>query len=177
MRCRIDFAAARSLIALGALCGGLLATPVSAATNVAPALPPPGLPSPSALPGTSSTDPQAPCENCATVVSIQLATQQTQWTPLGSVTPGSVVPGAGGGTPAGYSTFQIGPGFQNQGLVVIGAAGGAAYGKRPNSYQRPRWDVRVRYDSGVERTLNQSYEPLFQVGDRVRVYGTQLELI
>lgn len=57
------------------------------------------------------------------------------------------------------------------------AAGGAAYGKRPNSYQRPRWDVRLRYDTGIERTVNQSYEPLFQVGDRVRVYGSQLEVM
>ena len=32
-------------------------------------------------------------------------------------------------------------------------------------------------DEGGGRSVIQNYEPLLQVGDRVRVFGTQLELI
>jgi hypothetical protein len=32
-------------------------------------------------------------------------------------------------------------------------------------------------DDGTRRSLRQSYEPSLVEGDRVRVYGTQLELI
>jgi len=61
-------------------------------------------------------------------------------------------------------------------LVLVGAAGGAVYAKRPNSYQRPRWDVTVKLDTGATRVLPQLYEPLLREGDRVRVFGTQVEL-
>jgi hypothetical protein len=32
-------------------------------------------------------------------------------------------------------------------------------------------------DDGSARSVIQNYEPLLQVGDRVRVFGSQLELI
>ena len=32
--------------------------------------------------------------------------------------------------------MQFGPGFSKQGMVVLGAAGGAAYAQRPNEYRR-----------------------------------------
>jgi outer membrane lipoprotein SlyB len=73
--------------------------------------------------------------------------------------------------------FSIGPQLKNQGLVVIGAAGGATSGKRPNAYEKPRWDVTVKMDRGDTRVLQQRYEPLLREGDRVRVLGTQIELV
>ena len=54
---------------------------------------------------------------------------------------------------------------------MIGAAGGAVYAKRPNAYQKRRWDVLVKMDGGGERVLQQRYEPFFRAGDRVRVDG------
>jgi len=60
---------------------------------------------------------------------------------------------------------------------MIGAAGGAVYAKRPNAYQKPRWDVKVKMDSGETRVVPQRYEPLLREGDRVRVLGTRLELV
>lgn len=113
----------------------------------------------------------APCGNCAVITSIRMSTEEEQWTPLGVVSsPSSLTDPV-----QARSTFAFG----NEGpkLVMIGAAGGAVYAKRPNAYQRPRWDVTVRMDSGDTRVIAQRYEPLLREGDRVRVLGTQLELI
>jgi outer membrane lipoprotein SlyB len=73
--------------------------------------------------------------------------------------------------------FSIGPQLKNQGLVIVGAAGGAAYAKRPNAYEKPRWDVTVKMDRGGMRVISQSYEPMLREGDRVRVQGNQLDLL
>jgi len=73
--------------------------------------------------------------------------------------------------------FSIGPQLKNQGLVIVGAAGGAAYAKKPNAYEKPRWDVTLKMDTGATRVVSQSYEPMLREGDRVRVLGTQLDLV
>ena len=115
------------------------------------------------------------CDACGVVMSIQMTTDRAQWTPLGSATPSTVT---ASGAPTGAVTqLAIGPKFQNQGLVVVGAAGGATYARRPNAYEKPRWDVTVKMDRGGTRVVSQSYEPLLREGDRVRIFGTQLELV
>ena len=48
---------------------------------------------------------------------------------------------------------------------------------RPNAYEKPRWDVTVKMDRGGTRVVSQGYEPLLREGDRVRIFGTQLELV
>jgi outer membrane lipoprotein SlyB len=120
--------------------------------------------------GTTGT---ARCDNCAVIVSIQLSTQEEEWSPLGSVSSPSSLTNPGG--MQGRSAIAFGN-DGSRGLVMIGAAGGATYAKRPNAYQKPRWDVKVRMDSGQTRIIPQRYEPLLREGDRVRVLGTQLEL-
>ena len=115
------------------------------------------------------------CDACGVVQSILMTTERTQWTPLGSATPAIVTPS--GAQTGAMTQFAIGPQLQNQGLVVLGAAGGAAYAKRPNTYEKPRWDVTVKMDRGGTRVVSQRYEPLLREGDRVRVLGSQLELI
>jgi outer membrane lipoprotein SlyB len=125
--------------------------------------------------GPASAQPPDACDACGVVVSIQMTTERTQWTPLGSSTP-SVVTATGSPTGA-VSQLSIGPKFQSEGVVVLGAAGGAAYAKRPNAYEKPRWDVTVKMDRGGTRVISQKYEPLLREGDRVRVLGTQLELV
>ncbi len=63
-------------------------------------------------------------------------------------------------------------------MVVLGAAGGATYGQRPNEYSRKRWDVTVKMDTGMTRVVSLKYEPLLvQEGDHVRISGNNLELV
>ncbi len=116
-----------------------------------------------------------PCDNCGVVVSIRMQVQEEQWAPLGVVSAGGNSPtGTGGGE--ARSAFAFGS-DGSRGLVVIGAAGGAVYARRPNSYQKPRWDVTIKMDRGDTRVVQQRYEPLLREDDRVRVIGTQLELV
>jgi hypothetical protein len=115
------------------------------------------------------------CDACGVVQSIVMTTERQQWTPLGSTGVNTVTP-SGRMTDA-TTQFSIGPQLKNQGLVVVGAAGGAAYAKRPNAYEKPRWDVTVKMDRGGIRVIPQSYEPMLREGDRVRVQGTQLDLV
>jgi outer membrane lipoprotein SlyB len=114
------------------------------------------------------------CNNCAVIVSIQMSTNEEQWTPLGSVSSTSSLTNPGGMQARSAIAFNA---DGSRDLVMIGAAGGAVYAKRPNAYQKPRWDVRVKMDSGEMRVIPQRYEPLLREGDRVRVLGTQLELV
>jgi outer membrane lipoprotein SlyB len=118
------------------------------------------------------------CENCGTIQSILPVSVRQQWTPLGSVADSAAYGGGPTGAPGSATMYSIGPGFSNKGMVVVGAAGGAAYAQKPNEYQRQRWDVTIKMDSGPPpRVINLSYEPLFQEGDRVRVMGNQLEAV
>jgi outer membrane lipoprotein SlyB len=125
--------------------------------------------------GAQTTFSTAPCESCGSIVSIRMSTQEEQWTPLGVVSP-SAAPTSPGGTES-RTAFAFGSDGSSRGLVLIGSAGGAMYAKRPTAYQKPRWDVTVKMDRGDTRTLQQRYEPLLREGDRVRVNGTQLELV
>ena len=142
-----------------------------------PAQLPPGpaqsAPSPSASPGPAATD---ECVRCGKIESIRPVTTKDQWTPLGTVATSPLGAGANG-NPSAVTMVQIGPGFSNQGAVLIGAAGGAAYGTRPSELNRQRWEVIVRMDVGGTRAVTQNYEPMLREGDRVRVLGTQLELV
>jgi outer membrane lipoprotein SlyB len=107
---------------------------------------------------------------CGRVESIVQTTIKQSWTPLGtgaSVYADSKV----------TTSFQIGPDLSNQGMVMLGAGGGAAYKKTPNSYEQPRWEVTVKLDSGQKRVVTVAYEPFVREGDRVRVAGNSLELV
>lgn len=117
------------------------------------------------------------CDRCGKIESIRPVTAKDEWTPLGTVTPGSSVAAGVNGTPSAVTMVQIGPEFSKQGTVLIGAAGGAAYGTRPSQLNVKRWEVIVRMDGGGTRAVTQNYEPMLREGDRVRVMGTQLELV
>jgi outer membrane lipoprotein SlyB len=132
-----------------------------------------------AVPAAAQIKPSdAACGNCGIVQSITPVSQRQQWTPLGSVPEAAAMGGGPGGQPGSATMLSIGPGFTNKGMVVVGSAGGAAYAQKPNEYQRQRWDVTIKMDNGPPpRVINLSYEPFVQEGDRVRVFGNQLELV
>jgi len=120
-----------------------------------------------------------PCPGvCGVIQSIAPVAERQVWTPLGSVSPGTVGSGGLGSTTGSTTQMQFGPGFSNQGMVVIGAAGGAVYAQKPNEYRRTRWEVTLKMDDGTTRVVSLSYEPLFvQDGDYVRVAGNNIELV
>lgn len=115
---------------------------------------------------------------CGTIQQINPVTERQVWTPLGSVSPNSMSNDGLSGATGSTTQMQFGRGFSNQGLVVIGAAGGAVYAQKPNEYRRTRWEVTLKMDDGTTRVVSMSYEPLFvQVGDYVRVAGNNVELV
>ena len=120
-----------------------------------------------------------PCDGaCGVIQSIAPVTERQEWTPLGAVSPGASGI-TGPSSMSGTSTqISFGPGFANQGLVVLGAAGGAMYAQRPGDYRRQRWDVTLKMDNGQARVVSLRTEPLMvQEGDYVRVSGNSLELV
>ncbi|MFO1303560.1 MAG: hypothetical protein U1F54_07495 [Burkholderiales bacterium] len=115
---------------------------------------------------------------CGVIQQIAPVAERQVWTPLGSVSAGSIANNGPSGAGGATAQMQIGKGFTNQGVVVIGAAGGATYAQKPNEYRRTRWEVTLKMDDGTTRVVSMSYEPLFaQVGDYVRVAGNNLELV
>lgn len=118
----------------------------------------------------------ADCGACGKVESIRQSAAKQQWTPLGT---GVGVGGAPslGDTPSGVTSFRIGPGLSNQGMVVLGAAGGASYKRTPDSYEQKRWEVTVKLDAGGVRVVSMSYEPYVREGDHVRISGSNVELL
>ena len=107
---------------------------------------------------------------CGRVESIVQTTVRQAWTPLGS--------GSSFYSDSKVTTsWQIGPDLSNQGMVMLGAGGGAADKKSPNAYEQPRWEVTVKLDTGQKRVLTVAYEPFVREGDRVRVAGNSLELV
>jgi outer membrane lipoprotein SlyB len=122
----------------------------------------------------ASTDaPDCTSFPCGRVETIRQTTVKQPWTPLGSGA--SASPGDSSGRVT--TSFQIGPGLSNQGMVLLGAGGGAAYKKTPNQYDQPRWEVTIKLDNGQKRVATVAYEPFVREGDRVRVAGNSLELV
>lgn len=135
-----------------------------------------------ALAGTVAA--QAPsnasdCAACGRVVSIRSSAAVERWEPLGSAFgSGPAVGGPGDSLqPSAVASFQVGRGGKNEGIVLLGSAGGANYKKPSGSYKKPRWDVTVKLDSGDTRNVNLAYEPYVREGDRVRIAGNSLELL
>jgi outer membrane lipoprotein SlyB len=120
-----------------------------------------------------------PCDGvCGVIQSVAPVAERQVWTPLGSVAPGSLGVAGLSGAQGTSTQMQFGPGLSKQGLVVIGAAGGAVYAQKPNEYRRTRWEVTLKMDDGTTRVLSLATEPLFvQEGDYVRVMGNNVELV
>jgi len=155
---------------LALLAASMLGAVSAAAQPGPPPLPTPATAASQATQKSSDTATADDCGQCGKVVSVRETKVKEQWTPLGG--------GASFDSDARAATmFQIGPGLSNQGKVMVGAAGGAAYQKTPNAYEKPRWEVTVKMDNGQTRVTSLAYEPYVQTGDRVRISGRNVELI
>jgi hypothetical protein len=126
----------------------------------------------SALSQPAAVVAQERCDNCGRVESIRTVTTREIWVPLGSTAGPSLAGDAG--QPGRVTSMYN---FSSGNTVLLGAAGGAGYAKRPSAYERPRWEIAVKMDGGGVRKVSNDYEPALREGDRVRVYGTQLDLI
>ena len=129
-----------------------------------------GAAAPPARAQSGNASPDCTSFPCGRVEAIRQTTVKESWTPLGT--------GAGFDADGrAVTSFQIGPGLSNKGMVLLGAGGGATYRKSPNAYEQPRWEVTVKLDSGQKRVVTIAYEPFVREGDRVRVAGNTLELL
>ena len=146
----------------------ILAGVVSPLTAQIITLPPPDAPAPAVAPAQ-------PCDRCGTVAGVRQVTTKDTWTPLGSVSSGGH--GTSDLAPMAVTQYQVGRDGSKQGTVLLGAAGGATYQSRPSALNAKRWELTVRMDDGSVRALMQNYEPMMRSGDRVRVLGTQVELL
>lgn len=114
----------------------------------------------------------APCLNCGVVESINTVEVKGKTSGVGAVA-GGVAGGLVGNAIGG------GKGTGNAVLTVGGAVGGAFAGDAIEGHVKKQtaWRVTVRLEDGSVRTLQQSAQPPFAVGDRVRVNGSTIERV
>lgn len=119
------------------------------------------------------------CKACGRVVSIRTVTSAERWEPLGSAVGSAANVGGPGGSmqPSTVTSFRVGRGGKNEGMVLLGSAGGANYKKSSTSYEQRRFEVTVKLDDGQTRAVSMAYEPFVREGDRVRIAGNNVELV
>ena len=112
----------------------------------------------------------APCASCGVIESINAVEVKGKTSGVGAVA-GGVAGGLLGNAIGG------GHGTGNAVLTIGGAAGGAFAGNAIEGHMKKQtaWRVTVRLEDGSVRTLQQSAQPPFAVGDRVRINGNTIE--
>jgi outer membrane lipoprotein SlyB len=111
---------------------------------------------------------QAACLDCGEVVAVNAIEQKGEGSWIGPVA---------GGVGGAILGKQVGKGSGNTIMTILGAAGGAYAGHKIEQKVRTttRWDVVVRMEDGSTRTVSAAEQPLWRVGDRVRVSNGTLE--
>ena len=92
---------------------------------------------------------------------------------------GSVVGALGGAVVGGLLGSTIGGGTGQTVATVVGSVGGSMAGSALGSRAATDtlWDVTVRFEDGIDRTVRTKQRPMFRNGDRVRVSGDVIEKI
>ena len=117
---------------------------------------------------SSKPAPPPPCPDCATITSITPIKQEGEGTGLGAIA---------GGVLGGVIGNQIGGGSGRDVARIAGIAGGAYAGHQVEKSQRSHtvYDIRVRFsEDGSVQTLREAGEPVWQVGDKVRIVNGKL---
>ncbi|OIR00454.1 hypothetical protein GALL_175190 [mine drainage metagenome] len=106
----------------------------------------------------------ASCADCGRVIEVVTGTKQGEGGALGMI---------GGGIAGALLGHQVGGGTGKDVATIAGAAGGAYAGKKVEEKLRSAkfWSVKVRLDSGEERTFEFDHDPGFASGDLVKVSG------
>ena len=117
---------------------------------------------------SSKPAPPPPCPDCATITAITPIKQEGEGTGLGAIA---------GGVLGGVIGNQIGGGSGKDIARIAGIAGGAYAGHQVEKSQRSStaYDIRVRFsEDGSTHTVRETGEPVWEVGDKVRVVNGKL---
>ncbi len=116
---------------------------------------------------SATRKPAAACADCGRVVDVQVVEKQGEAGPLGII---------GGGAAGALLGRQVGKGTGKDLATIAGAAAGAYGGHLAEEKLRATrvWVVRVRLDSGEERSFEFAQEPGFGAGDAVRLSGNSI---
>lgn len=108
-----------------------------------------------------------PCAQCGVIESIRPVEVKGQGTGVGAVA---------GGVAGAVVGSQFGHGTGRAALGVLGAAGGAYAGHEieKNVRKSTSWRIGVRMDDGSVRTVSQTAQPAFAVGEKVKVINGAL---
>lgn len=118
----------------------------------------------------ASGSPQAvACHNCGVIESINLVKHEGQASGVGAVT---------GGVAGGVLGNQIGQGKGNVLMTLIGVGGGAYAGNaiEKNMHASSSYKIKVHMEDGTYRTINQTTQPEYAVGDHVKVVSGHITL-
>jgi outer membrane lipoprotein SlyB len=106
-----------------------------------------------------------PCADCGQVVGVTTGTKEGKGGAIGII---------GGGVAGALLGHQVGGGTGKDVATIAGAAGGAYAGHKVEQKMRSTkfWAVKVRFDSGEERTVTLDHDPGLSSGDLVKVSGS-----
>jgi outer membrane lipoprotein SlyB len=104
----------------------------------------------------------AVCINCGTIESVIEKTQKGEGTGIGAVA---------GGVAGAVLGSQVGKGGGKTAATVIGGVGGAVAGHQAERYIRKttKWEIIVRMEDGAAREFDVDAQPVWRVGDRVKI--------
>lgn len=111
----------------------------------------------------ATTAPGAGLSGTGTVVSIQETMQGSQ--------AGSVAGAIGGALLGAALGSQIGGGSGSTIAATVGGVGGSMLGSSAGAKagEQMVWQVMVRFDDGIDRTVTVAERPTYRPGDKVRV--------
>lgn len=118
-------------------------------------------------PAAAKTAGNATCPDCGKVVSVNVVEKKGEGGAIGVI---------GGGVAGALVGHQVGKGTGKDLATIAGAAGGAYAGHKIEEKVRTKnvWVVRVRLDSGEERSVELEQDPGLAAGTPVRVNGNQV---
>jgi outer membrane lipoprotein SlyB len=117
--------------------------------------------------GTVSSPVGAACADCGKVLAVTVTEKRGEGSAAGMI---------GGGVVGALLGNQIGKGGTRDLATLAGAAGGAYAGHKIEEAAKSSksWAVRVRLDSGEERSFAFDHDPAFVAGDLVKMSGGSL---